>query len=110
MKTIRIVSIVSIVFLLAACDAQPGLDPVVAQELSIARTDPDAALAEKVERALGVENGSLPYGVEVTASAGKVDLWGTVDSTAARKRFELIAAGVVGVKAIESHLRVDPGA
>ncbi len=110
MKNTRIFSIVSIVFLLAACDAQPGLDPIVAQEIAIARTDPDGALAEKVERALGIDSGTLPYGVEVTATAGKVELWGTVDSSAARKRFELIAAGVVGVKSIESHLRVDPGA
>jgi osmotically-inducible protein OsmY len=110
MKTIQFISIVSILFLLAACEAQSGMDPLVAQEISIARADPDAALAKKVEKALGVEDGSLPYGVEVTAADGKVELWGTVDSTAARRRFELIAAGVVGVKAIQSHLQVDPGA
>ena len=110
MNPIRILGIVSIAFLLAACDAQSALDPVVAQEISIARTDPDAALTEKVERALGVDNGALPYGVEVTATDGKVELWGTVDSNAARRRFELVAAGVVGVKALHSHLQVDPGA
>jgi osmotically-inducible protein OsmY len=110
MKTNRILSIVSIAFLLAACDAQPGLEPIVAQEVAAARIDPDAALAQKVEKALGIETGAMPYGVEVTAADGKVELWGTVDSNAARKRFELTAAGVVGVKAIESHLQVDPGA
>jgi osmotically-inducible protein OsmY len=63
-----------------------------------------------VKHALGLDTGAVPYGVEVTASDGRVELWGTVDSTAARKRIEITAAGVVGVKAIESHLQVDPGA
>ena len=110
MKTIRILGIVSVLFLLAACDAQPGLESPVAQEVAIARIDPDAALAEKVERALGGEAAPLAYGVEVTASEGRIELWGTVDSNAVRKRFEVLAAGVVGVKAITSHLNVDPGA
>jgi osmotically-inducible protein OsmY len=110
MKTLRTLSFASIAFLLVACDAHPGLEPVVAQELASASIDPDAALARKVEKAIGIETGAMPYGVEVTATDGKVELWGTVDSTAARKRFELTAAGVIGVKAIESHLQVDPGA
>jgi osmotically-inducible protein OsmY len=110
MKLIRALLVVSILYQLAACDAQPGLEPVIAQEVANARIDPDAALATKVEKALGIETGAMPYGVEVTAADGKVELWGTVDSNAARKRFELIAAGVVGVKSIASHLRVDPGA
>jgi len=96
--------------LLAGCDAQPGLDPDVARETLAARLDPDAALAQKVDRALGIETGQMPYGVEVIATDGRIELWGTVDSTAARKRIELIAAGVVGVRAVENHLRVDPGA
>jgi len=110
MKTFRVLSIVSILFLLAACDSQPGLEPAVAQQVASAAIDPDAALARKVEKALGIETGAMPYGIDVTATDGKVELWGTVDSTAARRRFELTAAGVVGVKAIESHLQVDPGA
>ena len=110
MNLIRALVVVSIVYPLAACDAQPGLEPGVAQVVAIARIDPDAALAQKVEKALGNDTGAMPYGVEVTAADGKVELWGTVDSNAARKRFELTAAGVVGVKAIESHLQVDPGA
>jgi len=109
MNPTKIVGIAAIASLIAACDAQPGLDPEVAQQLAAARIDPDAALAAKVGKALGV-NGAAPYGVEVTASDGKVDLWGTVDSTAERKRFEVISAGVVGVRSVENHLRVDPGA
>jgi len=110
MNLLRALGFVSIVFLLTACEGQSGLDPVVAQQLAVQRIDPDAALARKVETALGIDTGALPYGVEVTAADGKVELWGTVDSTAARKRFELISAGVVGVKALVSHLSVDPGA
>jgi len=110
MKITRVLGIVSVVFLLAACDAQPGLEPVIAQEVAIARVDPDAALASKVERALGTDSAPLAYGVEVTATDGKVELWGTVDSNAVRKRFEVLAAGVVGVKSLTSHLKVDPGA
>ncbi len=109
-----IVFAAAIVFILAACDSaretEGTIDPVVAQQLLAAREDPDNALAQKVERALGIETGSLPYGVEVTAEDGRVQLWGTVESNAVRKRLELSAAGVVGVKAIENRLVVDPGA
>jgi osmotically-inducible protein OsmY len=52
----------------------------------------------------------MPYGVEVTAHDGHVELWGTVDSSGARRRLELTAAGVVGVRAVENRLQVDPGA
>jgi len=110
MKNTHIIGFVSILFLLAACDGHPGFEPEIAAQVAAAQNDPDAALAEKVEKAIGVGNGSLAYGVEVTATDGKVELWGTVDSTAARKRFALTAAGVVGVRAVQNHIRVDPGA
>ena len=104
----------AIAFALAACDAshetESNLEPAVAQQLLAARADPDKALAEKVARALGIDTGSLVYGVEVTADDGKVRLRGTVDSNAVRKRLGLAAAGVVGVKALENRLVVDPGA
>jgi osmotically-inducible protein OsmY len=107
MKIIRAVLTVSIMYQLAACDAHSGVDPVVAQEIALARTDPDAALAEKVERALG-DIAPLALGIDVTAENGRVELWGTVESEATRKRMEILAAGVVGVKALTSRLRVDP--
>ena len=111
---IRTAAIAAMAFTLAACDAShetdAAVEPAVAQQLLAARADPDKALAEKVERALGIDTGSVPYGVEVTASDGRVQLWGTVDSTAVRKRLGLAAAGVVGVKALENRLVVDPGA
>lgn len=114
MKPIHALIIVSIMIPLAACsrddEAARDIEQAVAREILSPAIDQDRQLALKVEKALGTEDGSLPYGVEVTASSGKIELWGTVGSTAARKRFELIAAGVVGVKALESHLQVDPGA
>jgi len=110
MNISRIIGVAMATAMLAACDAQPGLDPIVAHEIFVAKSDPDAALAEKVARSLGIDAGTLPYGVEVTAKGGRVELWGAVDSSVARKRFELIAAGVVGVRAVENHIRIDPGA
>jgi osmotically-inducible protein OsmY len=113
MKIIRALTIVSIAFLLAACDLDNdparAVEQAVAKEILTPAIDPDQQLAGRVEKALGID-GAPPYGVEVTATDGKIELWGTVDSHAARKRFELVAAGVVGVKSLQSHLKVDPGA
>jgi osmotically-inducible protein OsmY len=99
---------------LAACDTSrdmdAAIDPLVAQQLVAARADPDKALAEKVKTALGLDAVPGMYGLEVTASDGAVDLWGTVDNSAARKRIVTTAAGVVGVRALRDHIQVDPGA
>lgn len=107
MKVLHAVLVVSILYLLSACDARPGVDPLVAQEIALAQIDPDAALAQKVVRALG-DTAPLALGIDVTADNGRVELWGTVESDATRKRMEILAAGVVGVKALTSRLRVDP--
>jgi osmotically-inducible protein OsmY len=113
MKPVHALLVVSIVFLLAACDdgkdVTRSVEQAVAKEL-LTPVDPDRQLADKVEKALGTDNGAVPYGIEVTVTSGRVELWGTVDSNALRKRIEITTAGVVGVKAIESHLQVDPGA
>jgi osmotically-inducible protein OsmY len=109
-KPLMRVGVLALAVLVAGCDAQPGLDAQVAQEVVAMRADPDAALAEKVKKALGLETGSMHYGVEVTAHDGHVELWGTVDSSGARRRLELTASGVVGVRAVENRLQVDPGA
>ena len=102
------------VLALAACDgshyADVAIDPATAQQLVAAHVDPDKALADKVKHALAVDTEPGAYGIEVTADGGTVQLWGKVASTSARKRSMLTAAGVVGVKALENHLEVDPGA
>jgi osmotically-inducible protein OsmY len=114
MQGIRYFQVAAIAFTLAACEAQHNsdlmLDPMVAQQIVAAQADPDAALADKVKTALGLDAGQGAYGIEVTAADGTVDLWGTVDNTAARKRFVTTAAGVVGVRALRDHIQVDPGA
>jgi len=98
---------------LTACDGSREtdalIDPLVAQQLVAARADPDKALADKVKKALGVEEGAA-YGVEVSASDGTVVLWGKVDSTAERRRVATLAAGVVGVRGLINYLTLDPGA
>ena len=105
---------IALALALAACDgshySDVAIDPMAAQQLVAAHVDPDKALADKVKHALAVDTEPGAYGIEVTATDGTVELWGTADSSATRKRFELTAAGVVGVKAIASHLQVDPGA
>jgi osmotically-inducible protein OsmY len=110
---IRAVVFATAAFVLTACDSTISsdgvLDPTVAQQVIAERADPDKALAEKVKKALGTEEG-VAYGIEVTATDGKVNLWGTVDSTTARKRLATTAAGVVGVRGLENHINVDPGA
>ena len=101
---------VSIAFGIAACDVSTAVDPVMAQQHVAARANPDQALADKVKKALEVEALSNAQGIEVTATNGTVQLWGVVDSSKGRKRVEQTAAGVVGVKALDSRLKVDPGA
>lgn len=105
--------IVSIAVSLAACDGDPdasrAVEQAVAREILAPAADSDRQLAEKVEKALGINTGNPPYGVAVTAADGRIMLWGTVDSEATRKRFEVIAAGVVGVTSLDNRLQVDPG-
>jgi len=98
---------------IAACDKQDetvrSFEVAVAKEILAPKVDPDKALTEKVKEALGISEGPA-YGVEVTVTDGRVTLFGAVDNSAERKRFEIIAAGVVGVRAVENRIVVDPGA
>jgi len=99
---------------LSACDHQDeasmrSLETAVAKEILTPARDPDKVLAEKVRDALGIGQGPA-YGVEVTADEGRVTLVGRVDNSSERKRFEVTAAGVVGVRAVDNRIVVDPGA
>jgi osmotically-inducible protein OsmY len=109
----RAAAIAALALALAACDqardSVPSIEVAVAKEILTPVTDPDAALTEKVREALGI--GGVPaYGVEVVVEQGRVTLFGYVDSTAERKRFEISAAGVVGVRSVDNRIVVDPGA
>jgi osmotically-inducible protein OsmY len=109
----RAAAFAAIALTLSACDSATGpegvLDPSVAQQIVAERANPDMALAQKVRKALGTGEGAA-YGVDVTAADGTVVLWGTVESSAERKRLETTAAGVVGVRALKDNTKVDPGA
>jgi osmotically-inducible protein OsmY len=99
---------------LSACDhtddaSARSFEVAVAKEILAPTQDPDRVLAEKVRDALGIGQGAA-YGVEVTADEGRVTLVGRVDSNSERKRFEVTAAGVVGVRAVNNRIAVDPGA
>ena len=111
--TRRVLVLAAFAFSLAACDGSQepvaAVDPVVAQQLVAVRADPDRALADKVKKALGTDEGAA-YGVEVSATDGTVILWGKVDSSAERRRMATIAAGVVGVRTLINNITLDPGA
>ena len=115
MMRITTLILAALALALSACDAKHGtgavFEPLAAQQVAAESIDQDKALAEKVKTALGLDAGQgVYYGVEVTTSSGAVTLWGTVDSSAVRRRLELTAAGVVGVKALKDHIQIDPGA
>ena len=98
---------------IAACeyagDSAKAVEVAVAKEILTPRVDPDVALTEKVKSALAIDEAPA-YGVEVTSTEGHVVLYGVVDKSVERRRFEIIAAGVVGVKSVENRIVVDPGA
>jgi len=62
-----------------------------------------------VRKALGTGEGAADR-VDVTAADGTVVTWGTVDSSAERKRLETTAAGVVGVRSLRDDLKIAPDA
>ena len=105
---------VSIALGLAACGASPhgevSIEPSNGRQFVAGKINPDQALADKVRKALEIEVRVGAQDVEVTATNGTVQHWGLVDSTKARKHIEQTAAGVVGVRAVDSRLVTDPGA
>src|SRR6266849_4599443 len=61
------------------------------------KPDPNKELAARVKKALEGEAKIQAQGIDVTASAGKVTLWGTAATAAERKRAATIASKVEGV-------------
>jgi len=70
------------------------------------KADPNKELAARVKRA--IEEGKLD-GIDVTASDGKVTLWGTTQNAAERNRAATLAAKVDGVKSVDNNLKVVKG-
>lgn len=73
------------------------------------KPDPNKELAARVKRALEAEAKIQAGGIDVTASDGKVTLWGTAASAAERRRAEAAAKKVEGVSAIDNQIKVVKG-
>jgi len=86
----------------AAPQAQPQPEPP--------KPDPNKELATKVKQALEAPAAKLPAaGIDVTATDGKVSLWGTVETDQQRRRAAQIAGKVDGVKGVDNQLKVVKG-
>jgi hypothetical protein len=73
------------------------------------KPDPNKELAQRVKQALEGEAKVQAAGIDVTASDGKVTLWGTTASAAERNRAGQAAAKVDGVTAVDNQLKVVKG-
>src|SRR3954468_159189 len=71
--------------------------------------DPNKELAARVKRALEGEAKIQAAGIDVTASDGKVTLWGTATTNAERTRAGNAARKVEGVTAVDNQLKVVKG-
>ena len=84
----------------------PAPAPAAAEE---EKPDPDKTLAKKVQSSLRGSLGSIADGIDVTASRGKVTLWGTVPQAAKRRQAVRTAAGVAGVKSVKDNMAIVSG-
>jgi hypothetical protein len=88
----------------------PVVAPAPAPETAVEeKPDPDKALAKKVQSSLRDSLGSLADNIDVTASQGKVTLWGTVPEAAKRRQAVRTATGVPGVKSVRDNMAIVSG-
>lgn len=73
------------------------------------KPDPNKELAAKVKRALEGEAKIQAAGIDVTASGGKVTLWGTAATARERNRAANVASKVEGVSAVDNQIKVVKG-
>jgi len=73
------------------------------------KPDPNKQLASRVKRALEGEAKIQAAGIDVTATDGKVTLWGTAATAAERNRAGQVAAKVEGVTSVDNQLKVVKG-
>lgn len=94
---------------------KPVAAPAVPQEKAAEapkpepKADPNAELATRVKRALEGEAKVQAAAIDVTATDGKVTLWGTAASAGERSRAGQVAGKVEGVKAVDNQLKVVRG-
>ena len=122
MKTIFAIALM---FTLAACGdsapppkpAAPAAPPPQAQAPKAPETkapeapkpDPNKELARRVKQALEGDGKIQGAGIDVTATEGKVTLWGTTATPGERTRAGQIAAKVDGVSGVDNQLKVVKG-
>ena len=73
------------------------------------KPDPNKELAQRVKQALEGDGKIQGAGIDVTATDGKVTLWGTTATPGERNRAGQIAAKVDGVSAVDNQLKVVKG-
>jgi BON domain len=125
MKTIFAIALL---FTLAACGestpppkpAAPAAPPPQAEAPAAAKApetkapeapkpDPNKELARRVKQALEGDGKIQGAGIDVTATEGKVTLWGTTATPGERNRAGQIASKVDGVSAVDNQLKVVKG-
>jgi len=113
MKTLLLAAALTVA--LAACSDAPK--PSVpasklpeAKAIEAPKPDPDKELAARVKKALDEQKPKiLGAGIDVTAAAGAVTLWGTTASSEERRRASQVATKVEGVKSVENKLEIVQG-
>ena len=73
------------------------------------KPDPNKELARRVKQALEGDGKIQGAGIDVTATDGKVTLWGTTATPGERNRAGQIASKVDGVSAVDNQLKVVKG-
>jgi hypothetical protein len=73
------------------------------------KPSPDQALAARVKEALEGEAKIQAAAIDVTASGGKVTLWGTAAAEDERERAASVARKVEGVSAVDNQIKVVRG-
>src|SRR5688572_25836361 len=73
------------------------------------KPDPNKELARRVKQALEGDGKIQGAGIDVTATDGKVTLWGTTATPGERSRAGQIASKVDGVSAVDNQLKVVKG-
>ena len=78
----------------------PNVEPL---RISAAAADDDALVAA-VKAALAADSRLKSFAIDIRASNGAVELYGTVDVNSSIDKAEKIAAAVDGVKSVKNHL------
>ena len=89
--------------------AAPTPPPAPVAQAPAPKPDPNKELAERVKRALEGQAKIQAAGIDVTASDGKVTLWGTAATAGERDRAARVAGKVEGVKSVENKIAVVKG-